>query len=245
MSIFNDIITADEQGLLQLFYKFRDDSTPLDERLTKIARHFRLHTRQVVCAIGFNPHARYITEIYPILGYATFNELSQERNDIFISDIYKRVSLDNILKIYEVVAGDREMLEVMQYLLKNRLLQIENRIEATVNSLIIEKYKAEMRTIYNGGIATIDFAEDRLNRQDSGFRALLNEVNIIVESKLIPAGEIFFRETVLPQEKQKLLNKGLIPEELIRSRLNDENTPAEEKKILYDYLKAVRPDQPD
>lgn len=245
MSTFNDIIIADGEQLLQKFYKFRDDTSPLDTRLTKIAQHFQLHPRQLVCAIGFNPDARYITEIFPVLGYATFNELSQERNDIFISDIYKRLTLDNILKIYEIVATDKELLEVMHYLLRSRLAQIENRIEATVNSLVIEKYKAEMRAIYNGGIASIDFAEERLDRQDSGFRALLNEVNIIVESKLIPAGEIFFRETVLPQEKQKLLNKGLIPEELIRSRLNDEDTPPEEKKILYDYLKAIRNDQTD
>ncbi|MEX2525692.1 MAG: hypothetical protein WD750_12100 [Gammaproteobacteria bacterium] len=240
MSKFNDIITADESQLLQQFYKFRNESLALDVRLTNIAKHLQIHSRQVVCAVGFNPKARHVTEIFPILGYATFNELAQERNDIFTTDIYKRLSLDNVLKIYEVIVTDKELVEVMQYLLKNRLMRIENRIEETVNSMVIEKYKAEMRAVYNGGIAGIDFAEERLDRQDSGFRALLNEVNIIVESKLIPAGEIFFRETIHPQEKQKLLNKGLIPEELIRSRLNEENTDPEEKKILYDYLKAAR-----
>lgn len=240
MSKFDDIISADGEGLLQQFYKFRDDTTPFDKRLIKLSRHFRLHPRQLLCAVGFNPNARYMTEIFPILGYATFNELCQERNDVFVSDIYKRISLDNVLKIYEIVMKDDKLLEVMQYLLKTRLMNIENRIEATVNSVVIEKYKSEMHAIYNDGIAGIDFAEERLNRNDSGFRALLNEVNIIVESKLIPAGEIFFRQSILPQEKQKLLNKGLIPEELIRSRLNDETTAPEEKKVLYDYLKARR-----
>jgi len=240
MSGFNDIITADESQLLQQFYKFRDESLSPDVRPTNIAKHLQMHASQIICAVGFNPRARHVTELFPILGFATFNELAQERNDIFTTDIYKRLTLDNVLKIYEVIVADGELVEIMQYLLRNRLIQIENRIEATVNSLIIEKYKAEMRAVYNGGVASIDFAEERLDRQDSGFRALLNEVSIIVESRLIPAGEIFFRETILPQEKQKLLNKGLIPEELIRSRLNEKNTEPEEKKILYDYLKAIR-----
>ncbi len=129
----------------------------------------------------------------------------------------------------------------MQYLLKMRLERVEARIEETVNSLIIEKYKAEMRAIYSDGIANIDFTEERLNRQDNGFRALLNEVSIIIESKIIPAGDIFFRDSILPEEKRKLLNSGLIPRELIETRLQDETTSQEEKQILNDYLKFNRP----
>ena len=61
----------------------------------------------------------------------------------------------------------------MQYLLKERLEHVEQRIEETVNSMIIDRYKSEMRTVYNEGIAGMDFAEARLNRTDSGFRARL------------------------------------------------------------------------
>jgi len=240
MSTFNDIIAAQEEELLQQFYRFKDGPSSFSNRLTAIAQQFRLHTQQLISAVGFNPHARYLTEIFPLIGFATYNELSQERNDIFVNDIYKRLSLDNILKIYEIVVTDRDMLEVMQYLLKNRLMKIEQKIEETVNSLVIEKYKSEIRAVYNNDVATLDFAEERLGRQNGGFRALLNEVVIIVESKLIPAGEIFFRDSILPQEKQKLLSRGLIPKELVESRLADENTSSDEKKILYDYLKSER-----
>lgn len=240
MSMFNDIISAQVEDLLQLFKTFQDDPTTFSNRLPAIAKKYRLHPQQLICAVGFNPHAKFITELLPIFGYATYNELSQERNEIFVSDIYKRVSLDNILKIYETVVTDRDLLESMQYLLKNRLVKVEQRIEETVNSLVIEKYKNEMRAIYNSGVATIEFAEERLNRQESGFRALLNEVSIIVESRLIPAGEIFFRDSILPQEKKKLLNMGKIPKELVESRLAESRTPNEEKKVLYEYLKSQR-----
>jgi len=240
MSIFNDIISAKEEELLQQFHNFRDDPATYSNRLPAIAKKYRMHPQQLICAVGFNPHIKFLTELFPIIGYATYNELAQERNEVFISDIYKRVSLDNILKIYEIVVTDREMLDTMQYLLKNRLVKVEQRIEETVNSLVIEKYKAEMRAIYNNGVATIEFAEERLNRQDSGFRALLNEVSIIVESRLIPAGEIFFRDSILPQEKKKLLKMGIIPKELVESRLAEAKTSNEEKKVLYEHLKSIR-----
>jgi hypothetical protein len=124
----------------------------------------------------------------------------------------------------------------MQYLLRNRLENIESRIEATVNSLIIEKYKAEMQAVYADKIADIDFAEERLNNVESGFRALLNEVCLITGSRLIPAGDIFFRETILPEEKRKLLSKNLIPVELVESRLQDKDISQQEKKMLNDFL---------
>lgn len=238
--MFNDIISAKEEELLQQFHNIRDDPGTYSNRLPAIARKYRMHPQQLICAVGFNPHVKFLTELFPIIGYATYNELAQERNEVFVSDIYKRVSLDNILKIYEIVVTDSEMLDTMQYLLKNRLVKVEQRIEETVNSLVIEKYKAEMRAIYNNGVATIEFAEERLNRQDSGFRALLNEVNIIVECRLIPAGEIFFRDSILPQEKKKLLQMGIIPKELVESRLAETKTSNEEKKVLYEYLKSFR-----
>jgi len=240
LSVFKEILHAPEEELVQRFYKYKGTAVSMGNRLQEIAKQVGLRPEQLTCAVGFNRNACYLTEILPLLGFATFEELAKERNNIFVNDIYKRVSLDDVLAVYAAVRNDTATLEVMQYLLKQRLERIEQRIEETVNSLIIDKYKAEMRSIYNDGIAGVDFAEERLNRQDSGFRALLNEVGIIIESKLIPAGDIFFRSTILPEEKRKLLGKGLIPRDLIQSRLDDQNTPAEEKQILAEYLRLNR-----
>ncbi len=236
MTDFKAIISAEEEKLVQIFYKLQDDKAAQDKKLAVLAKKLHLRADQIICAVGFNPNAQQLTEIIPILGFDTFEILAQKRNDIFTNDIYRRLTLDNMLNIYTVVKNSAEILQIMQYLLKKRLAKIEERIEETVNSLIIEKYKAEMRAIYNGGIANIDFAEERLNKSDSGFRALLNEVGIIIESKLIPAGDIFFRDSILPEEKRKLLNTGLIPRELITSRLEDKTIPKEEKRILHEHL---------
>jgi hypothetical protein len=240
MSQFKIIIQAPEEELLQTFHEFRKLKSDRADRLDEIAMALKTRKAQIICAVGFNSSATGLPEVYPILGFDSFDDLVKERNDIFTTDIYKYLTLDNILTIYDIIRDNPEILQVMQYLLKKRLEKIESRIEATVNSMIIEKYKAEMRAIYNDGIANIEFAEERLNMKDSGFRALLNEVCIIIESKIIPAGDIFFRDTILPQEKHKILSRGLMPRALIQARLEDENTSLEEKKILYDYLKQNR-----
>lgn len=234
---FKKMIRSTEGELPGFFRRFEDIDIPKDKRMETITTDMSLRRSQVICAVGFNPNTPNLPEIPAIMGFDSFEQLSQERNEIFTTDIYKGLTLDNTLTIYNVVKDNPEMLQVMQYLLKKRLEQIESRIEETVNSMIIEKYKAEIRVVYNDGIADIEFAEERLGIKGSGFRALLNEVGIIVESKLIPAGDIFFRNTVLPEEKRRLLKKGLIPRELVEVRLEAEDTPQDEKRILYDYLK--------
>jgi len=242
MTIFRDILCNSSEELLKVFYVFGSDELKAEKahRLDRIAKALRLRPEQLICAIGFNPNLLDLTEIINLLGYKHIDELVKKRNGIFITDIYRKISLDNILTIYNVVRDFQETLQVMQYLVEQRLKSIETKIEATVNSIIIEKYKAEIRSIYLDGIAGIDFAERRLDKIDSGFRALLNEVTIITESRIIPAGDIFFRDTVLPEEKRKLLNKGLIPLELAHARLEDESISPREKKMLQDYLNITR-----
>jgi len=247
MSMFNNILTGAEEDLVKIFYNFltKDDSEDKKNNLILAAKKFRLNPEQLVLSLGFNQKTRELEEIFTSLGYMNLEELTKERNELYINDVYQKISLENILVLYSTIRNDNEMLQVMQYLLKNRLENIESRIEATVNSLIIEKYKVEMKAVYADKIADIDFADERLNNTESGFRALLNEACIITESRLIPAGDIFFRETILPEEKRKLLSKNLIPVELVESRLQDTNITQQEKQMLNDYLTLNRKNNTD
>jgi hypothetical protein len=240
MASFKEILNFSEEELLQLLYKFNISEEVIEDKAEAIAIQLKLREAQLVCAVGFNKSVRKIPEVPLILGFESYDSLVNARNEFFTMDIYKLLSLDNILSIYSIVKNDVKNKQIMEYLLSTRLETIEKRIEETVNSLIIDKYKEEMRAIYSDGIVSIDFVETRLDKSDSGFRALLNEVTLIVENKIIPAGDVFFRESILPQEKRKLLNKGLIPRSLIETRLGDPNISDVEKKILYDHLKLNR-----
>jgi hypothetical protein len=247
MPTFSDILTGEEEDLVKIFYSFSAKKYPDDNKknLAAAAKKLKLKPAQVILALGFNGNIKNLGEIYTALGFTSLEELTKERNEIYINDIYQYISLDNILTLYSTVKDENETLQVMQHLLKNRLENTESKIEATVSSLIIEKYKAEMKAIYADKIADIDFAEERLNNAESGFRALLNEACIITESRLIPAGDIFFRETILPEEKRKLLSKNLIPVELVESRLEEKNISQQEKQMLNEFLALNRNNNTD
>ena len=247
MTSFRDILTASGEELVKIFHVHEKDSNSMENtgKIEKITKNLGLNPAQLILAVGFNPHSTDLTEIPFILGYMSIEEILNERNNLFINDIYRKISLENILTIYSTVKYHPETLQVMQYLVENRLQSIESRIEETVNSVLIEKYKAEIKSIYLDNIASIDFAEKRLDKIDSGFRALLNEVSTITESKLIPAGDIFFRDTILPEEKRKLLNKGLIPLELVHARLEDESISHRERRMLLDFLHMTKQNDKD
>ncbi|MCC7410849.1 MAG: hypothetical protein IT495_04360 [Gammaproteobacteria bacterium] len=240
MTKFEELLGASPERLVNIFYAEGSAGGRRDERLARTARRLGLNRAQLICALGFNPAIGELADILSALGFADYEELARKRNEIFMADIYNRLAINDVLAIYATVRNDEAMVDVMQYLLRQRLENVEKRIEATVNSVIIERYKKEMRAIYNDGIARIDFAEARLNRTESGFRALVNEVNIITEAKIIPVGDIFFRNTVLPQEKRKLIVKGLIPDDLIRSRLADRSISEQERRMLEEFVRPAR-----
>lgn len=239
MSTFRAILTGKQRYLSAIFgsVSVRDgEDANYEKNLQQIAQKLNVHPHQITLALGFNAYSESLedtlTGIYP-----NHNTLLKERNSIYVSDIYEHIPLKTMLALYNIIKSNDAILQIMEYLLSARIKKIEAKIEATVNSLIIEKYKAEMRAIYLDNIANIDFAEARLSNLESGFRTLLNEACLIAESRLIPVGNIFFRDTILPQEKRKLLNKKLIPINLVKSRLEDADISQQEQKILSNFLK--------
>ncbi|MCB1748590.1 MAG: hypothetical protein H6977_15345 [Gammaproteobacteria bacterium] len=243
MTRFEEILTARSEDLLKTLYR---SASKQDEpaatglaRTRQIAHNLGLTYPQLVCALGFNAHIQELSDVLAVLGFSSYDALARERNLAFVTDIYQQLGVKDVLAIYLHVTHNLPMLEVIQHLLERRLEKLEERIEATVNSVFIERYKKEMRAIYNDGVAQIEFAEKRLSNTHSGFRALLNEVALIVESRLIPVGDIFFRDSILPEEKRRLIIRGLIPRALVEARLADASIPAQERKVLEDQIKLL------
>lgn len=239
MQTFEEVLKASPEELLKQIHPIVSsrEGTSVTRKSRVVAKKLGLTHTQLICAVGFNHHIRELPDIAHLLGFENYDELARARNTCFVTDIYDRLGIKDVLAIYQHVLKDSKHLQIMQYLLSARLQRIEDRIEATVNSLIIERYKKEMRAIYNDGVAQLDFAEDRLRKTNSGFRALLNEVVMIVESKLFPAGDVFFRDTILPEEKRRLIIKGLIPRELIEARLREPHISTQERKVLEEQLR--------
>lgn len=243
MSRFEEILTASSEDLLKALYKSasaQDAPTTVGiARAKQVARNLGLTYPQLACAIGFNARIAELSDVLGLVGFDSYETLARERNLAFVNDIYHQLGIKDVLAVYLHVTKNAQLHEVIQHLLDMRLQRIEDRIESTVNSVVIERYKKEMRAIYVDGVAQIDFAENRLSREPSGFRALLNEVAMIVESRLLPIGDIFFRDSILPEEKRRLIIRGLIPRELVLNRLADPRIPAQERAVLDDQLKLL------
>jgi len=239
MSVFEQILTASAEDLLKLVFKTAAarDRQAQGSRSREIARKLGLTHGQLLCAVGFNPHIRDLPDVVTILGFPSYDILARARDEYFTNDVYDRLGIKDVLAIYAQVAQDPLHLEVMQYLMPARLKRIEDKIEATVNSLVIERYKKEIRGIYSDGVAQPEFVEGRLANTHSGFRALLNEVLLIVEHRMVPVGDIFFRDSVLPEEKRRLIAKGLVPRDLIVARLAEPDIPPQERKVLEEQLR--------
>jgi hypothetical protein len=240
MTTITDFLTATPERLINYFFSVAADRqlTP-KQKIRRVAYKLGMRSAQVLCGVGFHPQIAQLPDVISALSYASYDELARDRNTAFFEDVYVRLSIDDILALYDVIKSHYRTIDTMQYLLPRRLGNIEQHIESTVNPLVIERYKKEMRAIYSSGIAQIDFAEARLSNTHSGFRALINEVGIIVDTKLIPVGDIFFRNTVLPEEKRKLLKRGLVPIDFVRTRLEDNTISVKERQVLEEYLRGA------
>ncbi len=238
MSAFEELLNASEEDIVRALYRFRlFKPKPDQSKLEYIANRLKFTVPQLVCAIGFNPNSTYLNEVFPILGYENYQQITHLRDNYYINDIYEKISLGNLLAIYKRIKYENEILITIPELLKKRLEKIEQKIEITVNSTTIDRYKNEMKAIYFDKIVDVDFVEDRLSIMDSGYRALLNEVAIIVESNFIPVDDVFFRDNILFEERRKMLQRGLVNKELIFKRLEDESITSEEHDLLEEHIK--------
>jgi hypothetical protein len=241
MPTFEELLTAPAEELLKLVFKTAAacDREVQGRRSREIAQRLGLTHGQLICALGFNPGMRDLPDVALILGFTGYEELARLRNEYFTHDVYERIGIRDILAIHARVAHDRWNLELLQHLLPIRLQRIEDRIERTVASLVIERYKKEVRSLYAEGVAQPGFVETRLAQAHSGFRALLGEVLLVVQHRVVPVGDIFFRDSVLPEEKRRLIVNGLVPRELIVARLAEAGLGEPERAMLEEQLRLL------
>lgn len=235
---FESILLASGEDLLKRLYQAAQAAPSTQGgRKRRLARALGLSLGQLLCGAGFNRHIRDLPDIVGLLGYNSYDALAHRRNTVFTTDVYADLRLRDALSIYSSAKDNLAQLEIIQHLMRRRLENIEKHIEDAVNSSTIERYKREVRAIYGDGIASVDFAEHRLDRPANGFRALLNEVGLIGENRIIPIGDLFFRDTILTEEKRRLIRKGLVPRALIEARLEDTDVSPAERAMLVDQIR--------
>lgn len=238
MISFTELLTASDADLVKLFYKIKvEPGDDFIKRINKIAALFGLNHAQLVCALGFNKNIRNLTDIISILGFRSYKLLAYRQNELFTTDTYQQLSIDNILDIYSARLEDSQIMGSLRDFLIPRLEHIEAEIEKNDDPGRIISYRMEIHAIYTSGLADKKFAESRINKTSiSKFRAMANETGIIIESGLIPASNLFFMESISPEEKKDLIEKKLISKDMIKNRMQNQKISQDERELLEIYI---------
>lgn len=234
---FTSLLTASDPDLVRIFYRVKPDSgDDFILRINKIAAQLGLNHSQLVCALGFNRHIRGLTEIQSILGFSSYHSLMYRTHELFTTDAYKQLPIDNILDIYSEHLQDREILTALQQLLQPRLEYIQAAIAATEEPALTIAYRMEIYTIYTSGLADASFAESRLLQSIGHYRVLANEVGVVAQIGLLPPSNMFFMDTLVPEEKQHLIEHQSIKQAMIENRLKNPKISAAERDLLENYI---------
>jgi len=237
MVSFTELLTASDADLVKIFYKLKPgEDQDFIKRINKLAGQMGLNHSQIVCALGFNKHIRDLTDIISTLGFRSYKLLSYRQNELFTTDTYQQLPIDNILDIYSERLEDKQILVMLRDLLRPRLEHIEADIEKNDDPSHIISYRMEIHAIYNAGIADKALAEERINKDISKFRIMANEAGVIVESGLIPPSNLFFMDAISPEEKRDLIENKHISNEIVKNRLQNKNISEEERDMLEDFI---------
>jgi len=237
MTSFTELLTASDDELVRIFYKTNaGEEKDFIKRINIVAAQLELNHSQLVCALSFNKHIRELTDIQQQLGFRSFKLLTYRKNELFTTDTYTQLPIDNILDIYCERLEDQEVLETLRELLRPRLEHIEADIEKTGDPGHIISYKMEIHSIYTAGIADKAFADDRLKKDIGKYRLMANEANVIIEAGYHPPSNLFFMDSLSPEERRDLIEGGHINKDMIKNRLQNAKISEDEREILEEYI---------
>jgi hypothetical protein len=237
MAEFRDVLTASAERLVQLFYRVKPMAgEDFLKKINAAAAQLDLNHTHLVCALGFNKHIRDLTDILSVVGFSSYKLLTYRRNELFSTDTYSQLGVDNVLDIYTERIEDEDILETLRGLLAPRFRSIEKKIQESSDPATVMSYKMEIHSVYAGGIATREFAESRVAQAIGELRLMTDEIDMIVKQELIPAGNLFFLDSLLPAEKKILIDEGAVSDAMIRNRLQNREISDAERDMLENFI---------
>ncbi|MGK0298460.1 MAG: hypothetical protein ACI9XC_002082 [Gammaproteobacteria bacterium] len=237
MLSFTELLTATDSELVKIFYKITiDENDDFIIKINKAGAQIGLNHSQMVCALGFNKYIRDLVDIYSTLGFRSYKLLAYRCNELFSTDTYNQLAIDNILDIYSERLEDQQILDTIKEMINPRLEHIEANIDKNDDVSHIFSYRMEIHAIYSAGIVNQEFAKKRLKMKNGKFRLLSDEVNAIVQAGFSPPSNLFFSDDIIPEEKKILIENQHITPDMIKNRLQNKNISAEERDLLETHL---------
>ena len=206
-------------------------SEPL-KKISRAAKQLGLNHAQLVCIVGFGPGP--LEEISQLFGLRTPELLLLRLKEIFTTDIYEQLTVDNILDIYALYEKQKPLID---QLLRPRLGNLEGHLEEEKHPVRAVSYKMEMRALYNSHILPKNMVQERMEDKSLVARRVLsNEVLAAVDNDYLPANNLFFMSSISPKEKEELISQGHISHELVKNRLQNKKIKKEERAMLENHL---------
>ena len=239
MASFEQLLSGDENELAILFARYRTERSGDPEgQLAAVSQDLGLNTTQLICGLGFNVNSIRLPRALNALGFSSYDALWGQRNYTFINDVYRYLSIDNVISIYVEVGKDPEGHDFIPDLVLSRLNSIESQIEATINPVMLGSYKLEIRAVYENHVAPPELVETRLEPQYEVLRGIVDEAILIVETGTLTAEDVLSRPGVSADEKRKLLFRDLVNREQVTARLQAADISDLERKILSEALES-------
>lgn len=193
------------------------------------------HT-QLVCALGFNKHIRDLSDIYSLLGFRSYKLLSYRCNELFGTDTYSQLPIDNVLDIYSERLEDQEILDSLREIIPTRLENIEADLDKHEDAGHIFSYRMEVQSLYTAGVVDAEFAKTRIEKDIAKFRQMSGEIDVIVDLGFEPPSNLFFQDHLAPEEKVALVEAKHITPDMVKNRLQNRDISEEERDLLEAYI---------
>jgi hypothetical protein len=239
MYSFETLLHAASDELLAIFAATRVG--PLDDndvRREQIAQQLGLRVPQLLCGVGFNAMVPRHEGLLRVLGFASFEALATARNFAFIHDVYRALSINNILEIYSALTRLQEPGTHWADLVLSRMTNLESQLEETINPILIGGYKLEIRAIYENDLASAEFIRGRLTPNHAVMRDVANENAIMLEHGAVDPLAFLECPGLSNDEKRRAIFQGLIPP-AIAERYIRQVPSADEQRLYRDALASA------
>ena len=241
MSTFRQLLRGNAEDLVRMFYKTRiPHEKGFIARLNAVADQLNVNHAQLVCGLGFNPGIANLPDVLSVVGFSSEKTLMLRRDELFKTDTYQELSVDDIIEVYSYSMPERSQLPRMQDLVASRLSNIENSLakDSTLNRI---SYKMELHAIYNCSLADEEFVSTRWHSKNRALNDATgihqDELRMIIDNKIVPAGNLFFSDELSPSEKLLLIESGEINISMIKNRMQNREISAAEREMLEDNLR--------
>ena len=209
---FDTLLHAGADELLAIFSATRlVEAMDADLRREQLAQQLGLRVPQLLCGLGFNAAMPALEAVQRALGFSYFEGLVAARNYAFIHDVYRALTINNIVEIYAAIARFAEPGTDWSELVLTRITNLESQLEETINPILIGGYKLEIRAIYDNRLASPVFVHGRLTANHAVMRDIANENALMLERGAIEPLVFLECAGLSLDEKRRAVFKGLIP----------------------------------